>query len=189
MSYNTLRIYGLLSTLILLVPLIALSCFMQYLVGYAKEDLAISYTDVRQTLGVFDSILDIFEGKPFEHQIEIDANQIFPNESLKNEIAANSTSLEFTMPVLNYDLLGFNISASNIEVNASSKQVSDDSNKKRIDFPVMLAKTVNVSNEIIKKNFTDVDLSSIYAIYDSKTDKLTFHIPFDMAARYLIKGS
>jgi hypothetical protein len=102
----------------------------------------------------------------------------------KIEIAANSTSLEFIMPVLNYDLLGFNIVASNIEVNASSKQVSDDSNKTRIDFPVMLAKTVNVSNEIINKNFTDVDLSSTYAIYDPRTDKLTFHIPYDMAAIY-----
>jgi hypothetical protein len=189
LSYNTLRIYGLLSTLIILVPLVSLDYGIQYPIGYAKEGLAISYADGRQTLGVFDSILGIFEGKPLEYQIEIDANQIFPNESIKNEIAANSTSLEFTMPVLNYDLLGFNISASNIEVNASSKQVSDDSNNKRIDFPVMLAKTVNVRNEIIDKNFTDVDLSSIYAIYDPKTDKITFHIPFNVAARYLIEGS
>ena len=93
----------------------------------------------------------------------------------------NSTSLEFTMPVLNYNMLGFNISASNIEVNASSKKMIDDSNKIRIDFPVMLAKNVNVRNEIINKNFTDVDLSSTYAIYDPKTDKLTFHIPFNVA--------
>jgi hypothetical protein len=162
---------------------------MQSVIGYAKEDLAISYLNGKQTLVIFDGILDIFEGNPFEHRIEIDANQIFPNESLKHEIIANSSSLEFTMPVLNYNLLGFNISASNIEVNASSKQVKDDSNKKRIEFPVMLAKNVNVSNEITNQNFNDVDLSSIYAIYDPKTDKFTFHIPFDIAARYLIKGS
>jgi hypothetical protein len=93
------------------------------------------------------------------------------------------------MPVLNYNLLGFNISASNIEVNASSKQVNDESNNKRIDFPVMLAKNVSVDNEIISQKFNDVDLSSVYAIYDPMTDKFTFHIPFDLAARYLFKGS
>jgi hypothetical protein len=136
--------------------------------------------------------LDIFEGKPFEHEVEIDANLNFPNESLKREIIANSTSLEFTMPVLNYNLLGFKISASNIEANASSKQVIDDSSqsdKTIIDFPVMVVKNVNVSNEITNQKFNDVDLSSIYAIYDPKTDKFTFHIFFEIADRYLIRGS
>ena len=58
--------------------------------------------------------------------------------------------------------LGFNLSASNIEVNASTKQVSD--NRKRIDFLIMLAKNVTVSNEL--QNFNDVDLSSIYISKD-----------------------
>lgn len=98
------------------------------------------------------SIFDFFESNPFEHQIEIDANQIFPNESLKNEVIGNTSSLEFTLPELNYNLLGLNISASNIEVNASSEQVND-SNKKRIDYPTMLEKNVTVSNELTKQNF------------------------------------
>ena len=34
-----------------------------------------------------------------------------------------------------------------------------------------------------------VDLSSIYAIYDPKTDKLTFHVHFNITAKYLLKGS
>lgn len=155
--------------------------------GTQRRIFATSYINDKNNVVVFDSILGIFGGKPFEHQIEIDANQIFPNESLKNEIITNSTSLEFTMPDLNYNLLGFNISASNIEVNASSKQVDEDGNKIRIDFPVMLAKKVNVSNEITNQNFNDVDLSSTYAIYDPETDKFIFHIPFEVAARYLLK--
>ena len=57
------------------------------------------------------------------------------------------------MPVLHYNILGYNISASNIEVNATSNKVIDDGNKIRIDFPVMLAKKVNVSNEITNQNF------------------------------------
>jgi hypothetical protein len=161
--------------------------------AYAEtEDIATSYTNGMHTLAIFDNVINIFEGEPLEHQVEVDANQIFPNETLKREIIANSAPLEFTMPVLNYNLLGFNISASNIEVVANPKQVIDDSgqtNKTRIDFPVMRAKNVNVTNGSTTQSFNDVDLSSIYAIYDPATDKFTFHIPFDIAARYLLTGS
>ena len=51
----------------------------------------------------------------------------------------------------------------------------------------MLAGDVNVTNEITNQNFNDVDLSSIYAIYDPSTDKFKFQVPFDIAARYLLK--
>jgi hypothetical protein len=139
-----------------------------------------------------DAISDIFT-RPFEHQVEIDANQIFPNETLKREIINKSGSFEFTIPSLNYSLLGFNISASDVKVNANAKQVMDDSggqsNKTRIDFPVMLARSVNVSNDMISQKYENMDLSSIYAFYDPETDKFTFHIPYEIAARYLISGS
>ena len=139
-----------------------------------------------------DTISDIFT-RPFEHQVEIDANQIFANETLKREIINKSGSFEFTIPSLNYSLLGFNISASDVKVNANAKQVMDDSggqsNKTRIDFPVMLARGVNVSNEMISQKYENVDLSSIYAFYDPETDKFTFHIPYEIAARYLLNGS
>lgn len=139
-----------------------------------------------------DTISDIFT-RPFEHQVEIDANQIFPNETLKREIISKSGSFEFTIPSLNYSLLGFNISASDVKVNANAKQVMDDSggqsNKTRIDFPVMLARSVNVSNEMISQKYENVDLSSIYAFYDPETDKFTFHVPYEIAARYLLNGS
>jgi hypothetical protein len=138
-----------------------------------------------------DTISDIFT-RPFEHQVEIDANQIFPNETLKREIINQSGSFEFTIPNLNYSLLGFNISAYDVKVNATAKQVMDDSgqsNKTRIDFPVMLARSVNVSNEMTSQKYENVDLSSIYAFYDPETDKFTFHVPYEIAARYLLNGS
>jgi hypothetical protein len=135
------------------------------------------------------TISDIFT-RPFEHQVEIDANQIFPNETLKREIISKSGSFEFIMPSLKYNLLGFNISATDIEVVANAKQLTDDTDqrqKTRIDFPVMLARNVNVTNGITDQDFNNVDLSSTYAIYDPTTDKFKFQVPFDIAARYLLK--
>lgn len=67
LSYNTLRIYALLSTVPLIALLISLSCDVQSVLGYTRDDLAISYTNGMRTLVISESILDIFEGKPFEH--------------------------------------------------------------------------------------------------------------------------
>jgi hypothetical protein len=46
----------------------------------------------------------------------------------------------------------------------------------------MLAKNVNVnvSNEVTNQNSNE-GLSSIYAIYDPKTDKFISHVPFEVA--------
>ena len=62
-------------------------------------------------------------------------------------------------------------------------------NNTRIDLPVMQARDVNVRNGVLNQNFTNVDLSSIYATYDPQTDKFTFHVPYSIAAKYLFAGS
>jgi len=197
------KIYGVMkdfSFLSLSLSLLVLgSCNIQWLVADARQDFIIFEFDNGNgiiTPVMFDNVFDIFEGNflnlanPFEHTVEIDADQIFPNETLKREIVSDSGPLKFTMPALKYNLLGFNISATDIEVNASAKQITDDSdqiNNTRIDFPVMLARNVNVSNGIINENFNNVDLSSTYMIYDPMTDKFTFHVPFGIAAKYLLR--
>ena len=194
------KIYGVMkdfSFLSLSLSLLVLgSCNIQWLVADARQDFIIFEFDNGN--GIITPVMfdNVFEGNflnlanPFEHTVEIDADQIFPNETLKREIVSDSGPLKFTMPALKYNLLGFNISATDIEVNASAKQITDDTdqiNNTRIDFPVMLARNVNVSNGIINKNFNDIDLSSTYMIYDPMTDKFTFHVPFGVAARYLLR--
>ena len=197
------KIYGVMkdfSFLSLSLSLLVLgSCNIQWLVADARQDFIIFEFDNGNgiiTRVMFDNVFDIFEGNflnlanPFEHTVEIDADQIFPNETLKREIVSNSGQLKFTIPTLKDNLLGFNISATDIEVNASAKQITDDPdqiNNTRIDFPVMLARNVNVSSGIINKNFNNIDLSSTYMIYDPMTDKFTFHVPIVVAAKYLLK--
>jgi hypothetical protein len=184
-------VYGLL-VLYLLLVLAAPTSHTQLVSAYAQVDFSIF--DNGNGIGMYaevaaNTIFDILT-RPFEHSVEIDADQIFPNDTLKHEIISKLGSSEFEMPTLEYNLLGFNISATDIEVVASAKKITDDIDqrqKTRIDFPVMLARNVNVTNEITNQNFKDVDLSSIYAIYDPATDKFKFQIPFDIAARYLLK--
>jgi hypothetical protein len=187
---SKINVDGSLTSVIVVIVLLAASTIS--LVTYV--DARVDLTEFDSGHGVYivvtaSSIFDMFTN-PLEHAIEIDADQIFPNETLKHEIISKSGPLEFSMPTLEYNLLGFNISATDIRIVANAKNISDDSDqnqKTRFDFPVMLAKNVNVDNEVINQNFEGVDLSSIYAIYDPMTDKFNFHVPFDIAARYLLK--
>ncbi|MFZ0553991.1 MAG: hypothetical protein WAM26_01745 [Nitrososphaeraceae archaeon] len=185
-----IKIYGLLLLSLLLILVVPTSYRTQLVAAYAQVDFSILDSDNGMHSQVIAGIIfDIFT-RAFEHSIEIDADQIFPNETFKHEIISKPGSFEFTMPSLNYNLLGFNISATDIEVVANAKQITDDTDQKqktRIDFPVMLARNVNVTNGITNQNFNDVDLSSTYAIYDPTTDKFKFQVPFEIAARYLLK--
>jgi hypothetical protein len=126
--------------------------------------------------------------KSLEYTVDIKANQIFPNDTLKNSILNKNQPIEYFIPVLEYNLLGFDIFATDIKVKAESKKINEDNiNKSRIDFPIMQAKNVNVNNEIFDLNFENIDLSSTYTIYDSELDKFSVHIPAYVAARYLPK--
>ncbi|MGA9151000.1 MAG: hypothetical protein WBZ36_10500 [Candidatus Nitrosopolaris sp.] len=181
--------------------LLLLSILLLTLVGYciqsiaacAQDDFSMYYYNNTYTPVIFENLFNTIKGnvlnftRPFEHTVVIDASHIFPNETLKHKIIEKSGQLEFNIPILKYNLLGFNISATDIKVKANVKEIGHDNNT-RIDFPVMQARDVNVRNGVSNQNFTNVDLSSIYAIYDPKTDKFTLHVPYSIAAKYLFTG-
>ena len=191
-SYYTIKIYALLLLSILLLTLVGY--YIQSIAAYAQDDLSMYYYNNTYTPVIFENLFNTIKGnvlnftRPFEHTVVIDASHIFPNETLKHKVIGKSGQSEFKIPILKYNLLGFNISATDIKVKANMKEIGQ-SNNTRIDFPVMQARDVNVRNGVSNQNFTNVDLSSIYAIYDPQTDKFTFHVPFSIAAKYLFAGS
>jgi hypothetical protein len=123
-----------------------------------------------------------------EYTIDINADQIFLNETIKNSILNKNEPMEYLIPILEYNLLGFDIFATDIKVRTESSTINEENKDKlRIEFPIMQAKNVNVNNEIFDLNYENIDLSSTYTIYDSELDKFTIHIPVYVAARYLPK--
>jgi hypothetical protein len=119
----------------------------------------------------------------FEFTVDLDASQIFPNDEIKQDIVSKYRPAEYNITNLNYELLGFRIFASDIEIHVDPKKI--DITKTRIDIPVMLAKNVKVGNGVINLDFNKIDLGSIYAIYDRNTDKIGVHVPMNIAYRYL----
>ena len=135
---------------------------------------------------VKNKIIDIT--KSVEYTIDINADQIFPNDTIKNSVLNKNEPMEYLIPILEYNLLGFDIFATDIKVRTESSMIDEESKDKlRIEFPIMQAKNVNVNNEIFDLNFENIDLSSTYTIYDSELDRFSVHIPAYVAARYLPK--
>ena len=92
-----MRIYNLLllSSLSLLL-VVSASYYTQLVAAYAQIDFSMLENDNGMYTQVTAyTIFDIFT-RAFEHSIEIDADQIFPNETLKREIISKPGSHHFS---------------------------------------------------------------------------------------------
>jgi hypothetical protein len=95
--------------------------------------------------------------KNFEYTFEIERSQIFPNNDIKQNIVSKYKSSEYKITDLNYDLLGFKIIVSDIEIHIDPKKIDDT--KTRIDIPLLLAKDIKVGNSgLINLSYDAVDL-------------------------------
>ena len=121
--------------------------------------------------------------KNFEYTFDLEGSQIFPNNNIKQNIVSEYESSEYNIDDLNYELLGFKITASDIKIHVDPKKIDDL--KTRVDIPLMLAKDVKVSNSPINLSYNEVDLGSVYGIYDKTTDKMTVHVPVSVAVKYI----
>ena len=156
--------------------------------------LVVAYTetkDMDKSIVSHDNILPIADNnifgnlaKQFEYTVDLDGKQIFPNDTIKQDIVAKYKGADYNISNLNYKLLGFDINASDIKIHVKPSRI--DQMKTRIDFPIMVANNVAVSNGSINSKYSKVNLGSIYGIYDKSTDKITMHIPTSVALQYLL---
>ena len=135
---------------------------------------------------------NIFEGlakqfgnilKPFEYTVDLSGKQIFPNDTLKQNIVTNYQSSSYNLSSLKYRLLGFNITALDVKVEIKPSRI--DETKTKVDLPLLFARNVNVTNGLVNLKYNEANLGSIYGIYDKVSDKMTLHIPINIALQYL----
>jgi hypothetical protein len=120
----------------------------------------------------------------FEYTFDLEGSQIFPNNNIKQDIVSEYRSSDYNIDDLNYELLGFKITASVIKIRVDPKKIDDT--KTRIDIPLLLAKDIKVSNGgLINLSYKEVDLRSVYGVYDKVTNKMTVHVPVSVAAKYI----
>jgi len=122
--------------------------------------------------------------KNFEYTFDLEGNQIFPTNNIKQDIVSEYKSSEYNIDDLNYELLGFKIRASDIKIHVDPKKIDDT--ETRVDIPLLLAKDIKVSNGgLVNLSYDAVDLGSVYGIYNKATDKMTVHVPLGIAAKYV----
>jgi hypothetical protein len=134
---------------------------------------------------IFGNITKAFNGltRQPEYTISLDGKQIFPNSTLKQNIVDNYQPSTYDIRDLKYNILGFNVTAHDIKIHVNPSRM--DTTKTRVDIPLMLARNVTVTNGVINLNYNQVNLGSIYGIYDKTTDKMMVHIPLVVASKYL----
>jgi hypothetical protein len=121
--------------------------------------------------------------KQFEYTVDLEGKQIFPNDTIKQDIITSYKSSDYNISSLKYRLLGFDITASDIKIHVNPSKI--DTIRTKIDFPLLFARDVSVTNGLINLKYGEINLGSIYGIYDKTTDKITMHIPISIALSYL----
>jgi hypothetical protein len=122
--------------------------------------------------------------KNFEYTFDLEGNQIFPTNNIKQDIVSEYKSSEYNIDDLNYELLGFKIRASDIKIHVDPKKIDDT--ETRVDIPLLLAQDIKISNGgLINLSYDAVDLGSVYGIYNKAKDKMTVHVPLGIAAKYV----
>ncbi|MEO9320064.1 MAG: hypothetical protein ABI361_05270 [Nitrososphaera sp.] len=122
----------------------------------------------------------------FEYQKVLNASEIFPNPAVKQRVVNLQNETEYHLPRLTYNILGQHIEAANVTVDIKPTKL--DSTSTRLDLYLSAPHaTVNGGAQgMISKSYDDLELKSVYGIYDSSTDKVTVHAPYSVIW-YLVK--
>ena len=112
----------------------------------ASKNLATMVADTDNN--IFENLAGEFSNafKRFEYIVDLNAKEIFPNDTLKQDVVTNYKSSTYNIITLKYKLLGFDITASDIKIEVKPSRV--DALRTKIELPVVLAKHVSVTNEL-----------------------------------------
>jgi diketogulonate reductase-like aldo/keto reductase len=121
---------------------------------------------------------------PFEYTFDIAGTQIFPNDTIKHSIVTEYNPSVYNISSLQYHIMDHIINASNVQIHVNPTRI-DEANTK-LDFQIY-ANNAEVTGQWLSKTFNDLEIRSAYAIYNLVTDKMTIHIPYDVALQHLLQ--
>jgi hypothetical protein len=150
-----------------------------------SENLVTMIAETDNNNNLFQNLAREFSNafKRFEYTVDLNGKEIFANDTLKQDVVTDYKSSTYNIRTLKYKLLGFDITASDIKIEVKPSRI--DALRTKIDLPIVLAKHVSVTNGLLNLKYSEINLGSIYGIYDKTSDKMTVHIPFNIALHYL----
>ena len=119
-----------------------------------------------------------------EYTFDIAGAQIFPNDTIKHSIVTEYNPSVYNISSLQYNIMDHIINASDVQIHVNPTRI-DEANT-RLDFQIY-ANNAEVTGQWLSKTFNDFEIRSAYAIYNLVTDKMTIHVPYDVALRHLLQ--
>ncbi|MGI0019102.1 MAG: hypothetical protein ACREAY_01380 [Nitrososphaera sp.] len=107
-----------------------------------------------------------------DYKVELDARQLL-TEQARADLAKNRPH-DFSIGKIKRDVMGFHVSAADVTIHVTPSRI--DADRTRLDVDVK-GRDVAVDSVYFHKKFTRLDIDTIYGVYDSRTDKITVHIP------------
>lgn len=120
----------------------------------------------------------------FEYTFDIAGAQIFPNDTIKHSIVTEYNPSVYNISSLQYKIMDHIINASDVQIHVNPTRI-DEANT-RLDFQIY-ANNAEVTGQWLSKTFNDLEIRSAYAIYNLITDKMTIHVPYDVALQHLLQ--
>jgi hypothetical protein len=120
-----------------------------------------------------------------EYTFDIYGAQIFPNDELKYSILTERNNSVYNISRLNFPIMDHTINASGVQIHVQPAAMLDDT-KTRLDIQIYAA-TAYVTGQWMNKKYNNLEIRSLYAIYDRTTDKMVVHVPYSTVFPLLIK--
>jgi hypothetical protein len=124
--------------------------------------------------------------KQFEYTVVLNGKQIFPNNTIKQDIVTHYKISTFNIANLKYRILGFDVTASDFKIVLNPSRI--DTVTTKVDMPVVIARNVTIAGNLLNLKYNEVNLGSIYGIYDKVSDRMVMHIPISIALTYIPRG-
>lgn len=120
----------------------------------------------------------------FEYTFDIDGTQLIPNDTLKNTILNEHKHSVYNISRLQYKILEHTINASDVTIDVDPTGIDDTKTRFNIQ---IYADNAEVTGQWLSRTYDNLDLKSVYGIYDRATDKMVIHVPYSVALSLLLQ--
>jgi hypothetical protein len=110
-----------------------------------------------------------------EYTFDIYGAQIFPNDQLKYSILTEPNQSVYNISHLSFAIMDHTINASDVQIHVQPAMLDDT--KTRLDIQIYAA-TADVTGQWMSKSYNNLEIRSLYGIYDRTTDKMVVHVPY-----------
>lgn len=119
-----------------------------------------------------------------EYTFDIYGAQIFPNDQLKYSILTEQHQSVYNISSLTFAIMGHTVKASNVQIHVQPGIVDDTKTRLNIE---IYAATADVTGQWVSRSYDNVEIRSLYGIYDRTTDKMIIHIPYGTVLSLLLR--